>query len=47
MAVTFLARINGDFEGAEPSWFHGAGIVILGLLLLRWLRRWWSSIQKA
>ena len=47
MAVTFLARINGDFEGAEPSWFHGAGIVILGFLLLRWLRRWWSSIQKA
>jgi|AOAMet1_03_M0_10_1038530.scaffolds.fasta_scaffold08820_2 hypothetical protein len=47
MGVTFLARINGDFEGAEPSWFHSAGIGVLALLLIRWLWRWWFRFQKA
>ncbi|MEL6925472.1 MAG: hypothetical protein AAFO94_15595, partial [Bacteroidota bacterium] len=31
MAMTYIARLKGDFEGAEPFWFHYVG---LGLVLL-------------
>lgn len=32
MAMTFLARIRGDFEGADPSIFHYIGLVTVGVL---------------
>ncbi|MFK7924808.1 MAG: hypothetical protein AB8H47_22810 [Bacteroidia bacterium] len=31
MILTYLARIKGDFEGAEPFWFH---YLALGVLLV-------------
>ncbi|MDT0606834.1 hypothetical protein [Croceitalea rosinachiae] len=31
MAITYLARAKGDFEGAEPFWFH---YLALGVLIL-------------
>lgn len=27
MAMTYIARIKGDFEGAEPFWFHYAALI--------------------
>lgn len=34
MGVTYLARARGDFEGAEPFWFHYSAIgVLIGCML--------------
>ena len=34
MAVTILGRVRGNFEGAEPEFFHYVGLasVILGFV---------------
>ena len=34
MAVTILGRVRGNFEGAEPEFFHYLGLasVILGFI---------------
>lgn len=34
MAMTYIARMNGDFEGAEPELFHyiGLGLVLLSMV---------------
>lgn len=34
MAMTFLARIRGDFEGADPSIFHYIGLITIGILFV-------------
>ena len=34
MGMTFLSRIKGDFEGADPSWFHYFGLLVLALMFL-------------
>lgn len=34
MAVTFLARIRGDFEGADSSIFHYLGLVTVGFFFV-------------
>ena len=39
MAVTFVARLRGDFDGAENSWFQVFGLTLLGVILLAWLWR--------
>lgn len=46
MIITYLARIRGDFEGAEPFWFHylamGAlimGCIAFGTMIYRSTRR--------
>ena len=42
MILTYVARIKGDFEGAEPFWFHYLSIsVLIGCCILFgwWMRR--------
>lgn len=41
MTITYLARIKGDFEGAEPSWFHGLmiGVFLLAAISFGWWLR--------
>ena len=39
MAVTFVARLRGDFDGAENSWFQYAGLCVLGVALMFWVLR--------
>jgi len=39
MGVTFLARLRGEFNGAENSWFQVFGLTLLGVILLAWLWR--------
>ena len=39
MGVTFVARLRGDFDGAENSWFQVFGLTLLGVILLAWLWR--------
>jgi len=39
MGVTFLARLRGEFDGAENSWFQVFGLTLLGVILLAWLWR--------
>lgn len=38
MIITYVARINGDFEGAEPFWLHYVmmGAIILGAIYFGW-----------
>lgn len=31
MALTYVARIKGDFEGAEPFWFHYIALLVIVL----------------
>ena len=39
MGVTFLARLRGEFDGAENSWFQYAGLGVLAIALLIWIVR--------
>lgn len=39
MGVTFLARLRGDFDGAENSWFQYTGLGVLGVVLFWWIAR--------
>lgn len=39
MTITYVARIKGDFQGAEPSWFHG--VMIACFLVCAILFGWW------
>ena len=42
MALTFVARIKGEFPGAAPYWFHYAGLatmVLCCLLFGIWMRQ--------
>lgn len=39
MTITYVARIRGDFEGAEPSWYHG--LMIGGFLTAAIYFGWW------
>ncbi|MFK7756287.1 MAG: hypothetical protein AB8B53_05070 [Flavobacteriales bacterium] len=34
MALTYVARIKGDFQGAEPFWFHYVGLGLMALCCL-------------
>lgn len=46
MSLTFVARLKGDFEGAEPYWFHyfGLGMMIVGAVLFgTWI---WQKGRK-
>ena len=48
MILTYVARIKGDFEGAEPFWFHYLAISVLILSCIvfgLWIRK--SSKQTA
>ena len=38
MILTYVARIKGDFEGAEPFWFHylSLGILIFCCIIFGW-----------
>ena len=46
MILTYVARIKGDFEGAEPFWFHyvSLGILIICFILFGW--RLYTSKRK-
>lgn len=42
MIMTFVARIKGELEGADPHWIHYVGIgiaVLCGVLFGWWLRK--------
>lgn len=39
MTITYVARLKGDFEGAQPSWFHG--LMIGGFLIAAIYFGWW------
>ncbi len=43
MAVTYLSRARGDFEGGEPFWFH---YFALGLILFCALFFGWKILKK-
>ena len=43
MAVTYLSRARGDFEGGEPFWFH---YFALGLILFCALFFGWKIAQR-
>jgi hypothetical protein len=38
MIITYVARVNGDFKGAEPFWFHylALGILIFSCAFFGW-----------
>lgn len=38
MIITYVARVNGDFEGAAPFWFHylALGILVFSCLFFGW-----------
>lgn len=38
MTITYVARIKGDFEGAEPSWYHGLmiGVFLTAAIYFGW-----------
>lgn len=38
MIITYVSRVNGDFEGAEPFWFHylALGILVFCCLFFGW-----------
>ena len=44
MILTYVARIKGDFEGAEPFWFH---YLSLGVLISCCLFFGWRLIKKS
>ncbi|MEM9259749.1 MAG: hypothetical protein AAGA62_08885 [Bacteroidota bacterium] len=47
MILTYVARAKGDFEGAEPFWFHYLAIVIfLGCCVAFGWRLWKASKVK-
>lgn len=39
MVITYIARIRGDFEGAEPFWLH---YVLMGLIIVCGLAFGWT-----
>ena len=34
MGLTYVARIKGDFEGAEPFWFHYVALSVIAVSLM-------------
>lgn len=46
MIMTYVARAKGDFEGAEPNWFHflALGVFIVCAFLFGFRMRW--AIKK-
>jgi len=38
MIITYVARVKGDFEGAEPFWFHylALGVLVFCCLFFGW-----------
>ena len=38
MIITYIARVKGDFEGAEPFWFHylALGILVFSCVFFGW-----------
>lgn len=46
MIITYVARAKGDFEGAEPFWFHyvALGTLVFCCLLFGW--KIWNSSKK-
>ncbi|NKI31802.1 hypothetical protein [Croceivirga thetidis] len=47
MGVTYLARIRGDFQGAEPFWFHHSAIgILIGFMLYFGIRIFRTSRTK-
>lgn len=47
MFVTYLSRAKGDFEGAEPFWFHYVmlAIIVLSGVIFGW-RIWKYSVKS-
>lgn len=39
MAMTYIARIKGDFEGASPEFFHKVGLVVVLASMLYFIYR--------
>jgi hypothetical protein len=39
MILTYVARVKGEFEGAEPFWFHyfSLGVLILCCMIFGWI----------
>ncbi|MEM9529003.1 MAG: hypothetical protein AAGA31_20500, partial [Bacteroidota bacterium] len=47
MILTYVARAKGDFEGAEPSWFHYLAIIVfIGCCIFFGWRIWKVSKVK-
>jgi hypothetical protein len=48
MILTYLARVKGDFEGAEPFWFHYFSLIVLILccVVFGWML-YKSSLDKS
>jgi len=45
MIVTYVARVKGDFEGAEPFWLHFVMLSVFGIVsVLFGLRMWKTKI---
>ena len=47
MGLTYWARVKGDFEGAETTWFHFAGLGIVILCCGLFGSRIWKSNQAS
>lgn len=45
MIITYLARAKGDFEGAEPFWFHYLMFVVLILAGVSFGLRIWKAYK--
>ena len=49
MALTFVARIKGEFEGSPPYWFHYFGVALMALCAIFfgfWIRKKTTSITQ-
>ncbi|MDP5168649.1 MAG: hypothetical protein NWR72_00265 [Bacteroidia bacterium] len=44
MILTYVARIKGDFQGADPFWFH---YVMMGIFLVSCILFGWQMFQKS
>ncbi|TMM57405.1 hypothetical protein FEE95_13040 [Maribacter algarum] len=43
MTVTYIARVQGDFEGSEPYWLHYAMLGVFAVAMLAFGIRMWKS----
>lgn len=43
MIVTYVARVKGDFEGAEPYWLHFAMLGVFGIASIFFGIRMWRA----
>ncbi len=43
MTITYVARVQGDFEGAQPYWLHDAMLVIFLVAMIGFALRMWKA----